>query len=176
MISTAKYKMRIGPVAGGVIFLPILEYHGLCPRDAVAFTAATQMVGVGIFAPMNWMLTDQSVFILAAIRISILPSTVGLIAAVTYYKINGIHADHIIILTFTFFCTFLVAYILHGLVSSRMKFDVGSNKLNLKWKSYRLSDGILPWLICCLFGGLLTGYIGVGIEKLMFTLLTLNLE
>jgi hypothetical protein len=43
------------PVAGGVIFLPILESYGLCPRDAVAFTAATQMVGVGIFAPMNWL-------------------------------------------------------------------------------------------------------------------------
>ena len=162
------------PVAGGVIFLPLLEYYGLCPRDAVAFTSATQMMGVGIFAPMNWLLTGHSVFIPSAIRVSILPSTVGLIAAVTYYKNNGFHADHFVILIFTLFCTFLVAYVTNGLATSRMKFDTGSNKLELKWNLCRLSEGVLPWIICCFLGGILTAYIGVGIEKVVFTLLTLN--
>ena len=112
------------PVAGGVIFLPILESYGLCPRDAVAFTAATQMAGVGIFAPMNWLLKDPNVFIPSAICISTLPSTMGLVAAITYYKVNGFHADHVVVLTFTLFCAFLVAYITDGLLSNRMKFDM----------------------------------------------------
>ena len=55
-----------------------------------------------------------------------------------------------------------------------MKFDVGIDNLTLKWNSCKLSDGILPWFVCCLLGGMLTGYIGVAIEKVMFILITLN--
>ena len=34
------------PVAGGVVFLQLLNAVGVCPRDAVAFSAATQFFGV----------------------------------------------------------------------------------------------------------------------------------
>lgn len=36
---------------------------GMEPRDAVAFTAATQMIGVGILAPLNWLFHDRRVFV-----------------------------------------------------------------------------------------------------------------
>ena len=32
----------------------------------------------------------------------------------------------------------------------------------------------MPWFICCVLGGILTGYIGVAIEKVLFMLITLN--
>jgi len=43
------------PVAGGVIFLPILTMKHIEAHEDVAFAASTQMIGVGIFAPMGWM-------------------------------------------------------------------------------------------------------------------------
>ena len=55
------------PVAGGIVFLPVLHSFGVCPRDAVAFSAATQFFGVGIFAPLNWMAQDASVFLPGAL-------------------------------------------------------------------------------------------------------------
>lgn len=52
------------PVAGGIVFVPTLTtFGGMDARDAIAFTAATQMVGVGILAPLNWLFHDRRVFV-----------------------------------------------------------------------------------------------------------------
>lgn len=40
------------PIAGGIIFIPVLQLDSLNLRNAVAFSSATQFLGVGIFAPV----------------------------------------------------------------------------------------------------------------------------
>ena len=67
------------PVAGGVVFLPVLDSFGVCPRDAVAFSAATQFFGVGIFAPLNWLIKDKNIFIWPVIKRTCVPSAIGLV-------------------------------------------------------------------------------------------------
>jgi hypothetical protein len=67
------------PVAGGIVFLPVLDSFGVCPRDAVAFSAATQFFGVGIFAPLNWLIKDKNIFIWPAIKRTWVPSAIGLV-------------------------------------------------------------------------------------------------
>ena len=81
------------PVAGGIVFLPVLTLGGVCPRDAVAFSAATQMLGVGVFAPLNWLVVDPSVFIPAALWLAIVPSVVGVVIALTALRVGGCHGD-----------------------------------------------------------------------------------
>ena len=56
------------PVAGGILFLPVLQSYGVCPRDAVAFSSITQFFGCGIFAPLNWLAIDPNVFLQEAKR------------------------------------------------------------------------------------------------------------
>ena len=67
------------PVAGGVVFLPVLDSFGVCPRDAVAFSAATQFFGVGIFAPLNWLIKDKNIFVWPALKRTWFPSALGII-------------------------------------------------------------------------------------------------
>ena len=43
------------PVAGGVVFFPLLRAAGVAPRSRVAFAACTQALGVGAFTPLNWL-------------------------------------------------------------------------------------------------------------------------
>ena len=40
------------PIAGGIIFIPVLQLDSLTLRNAIAFSSATQMLGVGVFAPV----------------------------------------------------------------------------------------------------------------------------
>ena len=91
------------PVAGGIIFLPVLQTYGVCPRDAVAFSALTQFFGCGIFSPLNWLVQDPTVFLPGALRIAFLPSLIGLLAALSYIKVNGCHGDHVVLLVFAVF-------------------------------------------------------------------------
>jgi hypothetical protein len=54
-VASIFYIYYMQPVAGGVIFLPILTMKHIEAHEDVAFAASTQMIGVGIFAPMGWM-------------------------------------------------------------------------------------------------------------------------
>ena len=76
------------PIAGGLVFLPVLtRVGGLDARTTVAFTAATQTVGVGVLAPLNWLFHDKRVFIRNGssdlLAITVLPSWLGV--AVTWF-------------------------------------------------------------------------------------------
>jgi len=67
------------PIAGGIIYFPILSSFGrLCPRDVVAFSAATQALGIGLLTPLNWFMRDLSVFYVDIIRVGLLPGAAGL--------------------------------------------------------------------------------------------------
>ena len=46
------------PVAGGIVFFPILMLAGFSPSEAVAYAAATQMIGVGLFVPGSFIVYE----------------------------------------------------------------------------------------------------------------------
>ena len=95
------------PLAGGVIFLPVLNLAGLCARDAVAFTALTQTFGVGIFSPLNWLVRDPGILSFSALGVCVVPALLGMFQALMITSIRGIHGDHIVTLMFSFFCVVL---------------------------------------------------------------------
>ena len=157
------------PVAGGIIFLPVLQSFGVCPRDAVAFSAITQLFGCGVFAPLNWLIVDPDVFLVDALRISWLPSALGVILALSFYKVNGCHGEHYVIAIFAAFCGVLALYVAHGLAFGGISTSVAHRP-----KAFRLGQRqALLWFLPCVLGGLLTGYIGISIEKVLFVLLTM---
>ena len=71
------------PVAGGIVFFPILTLNHICPQEAVAFAAATQLVGVGVFTPLNWLATDPTVFdgFYDILNLALVPGIVGITVA-----------------------------------------------------------------------------------------------
>ena len=84
------------PVAGGVIFLPILGMAGLCARDAVAFSTITQLFGVGIFSPLNWMVRDPGILSFSALAVALVPGAAGMYVALIVAPIVSMHGDHIV--------------------------------------------------------------------------------
>lgn len=166
------------PVAGGILFLPILHnYYGLCARDAVAFTAATQMIGVGVFAPLNAIAQSnsaQSPFVRNAVIVSILPGAAGVTSALTFARVYGRHGEHVTLLVFGAFCCALFVHVARALLHGQVQFAATEVRLVLRRTSCRGVDGVVPWIVCSFLGGLLTGNIGVGIEKVVFALLTLR--
>jgi hypothetical protein len=88
------------PVAGGVVFLPILTMKHIEAHEAVAFAASTQMIGVGIFAPMGWMSRDPSVLMPSFLQPMFPFALAGLLFS---YLVTPLEKEDEVLLAFTIF-------------------------------------------------------------------------
>ena len=213
------------PVAGGVVFLPVLSMVGLEPHDAVGFAVTTQMFGIGIFAPLGWMARDPTVLMFNFLKITFPYALAGLLTGLLLIPLEK--SDEVM-WTFTVFISFLAWYTIHGLVSDRLDVSGVSgepsccppdhhnvhNHIHRTNKAESDDDiemhvqknqteGAMPlesnmtptkdfgrkskaerrrirvsrkeyviYTLTCYFGGILTAWIGIGVEKLTFVLLT----
>ena len=198
------------PVAGGVVFLPVLSLMGMEPHDSVAFAAATQMFGVGIFAPLGWMARDPTVLMPRFLLVTLPYALAGLLTGLLLIPLGK--SDEVM-WAFTVFIAFLAWYTLHGLVSNT--FDVSGGAAGTDNEDDNDDDGdddiemhtqknhpgnnlasesdVIPiqknsqmerrkihfsrkeyaiYAVACYLGGVLTSWVGVGIEKVTFVLLT----
>lgn len=103
------------PVTGGVVFLPVLTMKKIEVHSAVAFSAATQMFGVGVFAPMGWMSRDPSVLMLSFLKPMFPFALAGLLFSIL---VTPLEKSEEVLLAFTIFVLCLAAYIINGLVNS----------------------------------------------------------
>ena len=79
----------------------------------------------------------------------------------------------LLLLPFSGFCAFLFCYVAYGLVKGHLS---GSGKLDASPDGFRFTPKTAAiYVPLCLLGGALTGYIGIGIEKVVFCLLTWHL-
>lgn len=150
------------PVAGSIIFMPLLLMAGVKPDACVAFGTATQAVGVGIFAPLGWFLKKPSVFLLPVFAYAIPGGCLGLAAGLLLFPMHGAHVTFL----FVVFCAAVAAHTTHGLYST-MATD--SEELQIGRLSVKLQV-----LSCCFAGGLMNAWIGIGLEKVLFVLLTFH--
>mmetsp|Transcript_26089 Transcript_26089/g.45507 ORF Transcript_26089/g.45507 Transcript_26089/m.45507 type:complete len:360 (-) Transcript_26089:287-1366(-) len=148
------------PIAGGIIFFPFLTEIGVGANQAVAFSAATQMIGCGILTPLNWIVEDKSVFIWNIIPITLVPGSLGCFCALFLLPLSNEAVE----LFFAFFCLVLGFYVIHGL---RNTLVTNNEAVELTSKKVRAL-----YVTVSFIGGLVTGWIGIGIEKALFVLLT----
>ena len=143
---------------------------GVDARAAVVFSAATQAIGIGVFTPLNWLVKNPAVFRPAVLARCLLPGVVGLVLALVLLPIRKAEA---VLLVFSGFCAFLFCYVAYGLVKGHLS---GSGKLDASPDGFRFTPKTAAiYVPLCLLGGALTGYIGIGIEKVVFCLLTWHL-
>lgn len=215
------------PVAGGVVFLPILTMKHIDAHEAVAFAASTQMIGVGIFAPMGWMSRDPTVLMGSFLKPMFPFALAGLLFS---YLVTPLNKSDEVLLAFTLFVMCLAVYITRGLVHNKLDVSQSGDEDTQKTpageesgpqtvencvqeekkesdiekagapteatgllsrenkdevvapkqrgtKAERRSIVFTPKLftiyaVCCFLGGMLCGWIGIGVEKVTFFLLT----
>jgi len=150
------------PVAGGTLYFPIMTMTGMDADQVVFFTVATQVVSCGVLTPMAWVGKDTSVFIKPAFLYGFPPALLGVLLGTFAVPLHG----ESIKLFFSIAMLFLLCYTVHGLFHSLAKqdepFDVQRHTVKLQLA------------VSGLVGGVLVAYIGIGVEKVMFFLLTLH--
>lgn len=154
------------PVAGGIVFIPVLKMCGVTPSSSVAFCAVIQSVGCGISNPLNWYSKDPSVLIGTTYIYTLPASIVGLLLAIFYFPIHDTTVDFY----FTIFCVFLLGTVVYGLNNT-----LHTQDKPVIFPSIMTKEGMITVIVytcTMLLGGLLAGWIGIGLEKLFFTVVT----
>jgi len=152
------------PVAGGVLFVPVLVANGMAPLDAVAFTTAAQAIGVGVLTPVNWYITDPQAIDFALIQRMFAPcATAYVIALVTRPSIAAL--DMIILSIFVVFSAIVIAYTIHVIL-------VASQPMRCPPSEEIPRQTNWVWLLMLIPASVITAYIGVCVDKLLFVLMT----
>ncbi len=148
------------PAGGGVVFFPTMVLLGVPPVEAVAFSVGAQAVGMGVFGTFNWIKRDRSAILPWAVLTTAL---IGGAASLLALFVFPIVEPRPLQLTFSFFGLGLAVYIFYGL----------RHRLDQSTSPFRFNRAMLAVLAAVgLVGGLLVGYIGMGIDASLFFALT----
>ncbi len=148
------------PAGGGVVFFPTMVLLGIPPFEAVAFSVGAQSVGMGVFGTFNWMKRDPSAILFPVVIATVLIGGATTLLALLVFPVAKAEPLQ---LTFSFFGVGLATYIFYSL---RRGLDKQTN--DFQWSIWMLAAIALVGLI----GGLFVGYIGAGIDALLFLVLT----
>lgn len=148
------------PAGGGVVFFPTMVLLGVPPIEAVAFSVGAQAIGMGVFGTFNWIKRDRSAIQPEAVLTTAL---IGGAATLLALFVFPIVQPRPLQLTFSFAGLGLAIYIWYGL----------RHRLDQSTSPFRLDRRMLATLAAVgLVGGLFVGYVGVGVDALLFLALT----
>lgn len=154
------------PVAGGIVFIPGLTALGFSPKQCVAFVSASQAIGCGLFTPANWISKDPGIIVKSSLPIALPCSFFGLYLSLFVLPMKESDVSFI----FALFCLFLAGSVIHGLQhqlttqDEKVVFDSP--------RTWRGLKTILVYGTTSIIGGMLAGWIGIGIEKIYFMVIT----
>ena len=148
------------PAGGGVVFFPTMVLLGVPPYQAVAFSVGAQSVGMGLFGTVNWMKRDRAAILFPAVFATVAIGGATTLLALLVFPIAEAKALQ---LTFSFFGLGLAIYIF-----STLRRGLDRETRRFRWSLWmRVAIAAVG-----VVGGLAVGYIGVGIDALLFLVFT----
>jgi uncharacterized membrane protein YfcA len=149
------------PAGGGIVYFPVIAMIAVPATQATSYAYATQTVGMGVFGAINWIRKAHHLIIWWVIGVTVVATWVG--SALSMF-VFPIHNDLVLESMFASFCFLLIVYVIWGLVKGSL--PAQDQELPLDWKSVSVCavTGIL--------GGILLGWIPVGVDVFMFVVLT----
>ncbi|WP_164848366.1 sulfite exporter TauE/SafE family protein [Halobacteriovorax sp. HLS] len=148
------------PAGGGIVFFPIMILLGIAPLQAVGFSLGAQSVGMGIFGTYNWFKTDRAAIVSPIVAIVV---PIAIAASLVTILIFPASKSSYLQVGFSCFGIFLAGYIYKHLDidKSTSRRDIILNK-----------SLVLSLVGVGLAGGAIVGYIGIGVDTLLFFVLT----
>ncbi|MBN2011953.1 sulfite exporter TauE/SafE family protein [candidate division KSB1 bacterium] len=147
------------PAAAGIVYFPILTKLNIAPATAVHFGLLIQAYGMGL-GTFKWFLVNKRLFIMNVIPTCLAGGIIGVFLSIVVFPI-----DNAKILTSIFN---LIAFLLTQFIFFSILFKRQYPKLTVE---------LTPLNIAILFtfsliGGLVTGWIGFGIDTIFYFILT----
>ncbi|MBU1626995.1 sulfite exporter TauE/SafE family protein [bacterium] len=147
------------PAGGGLVFFPVLIRLGFSTHEVVAFTLATETIGMG-FGSIRWMLEDFKAFQWKVVCSSIPGGWVGMYIGTLHAPLKD---ERIARLLFSFVGLSLCILTLYAYYRK----GEGDNSLKIKPMHF------LSFFLVGIIGGFITSYIGFGVDLYIFFFMVL---
>lgn len=147
------------PAAAGIVYFPILTRLDIHPVTAVQFSLIIQAYGMGL-GTFRWFLVNKKLFISNVILVCLFGGVSGIIISIVFIPIEN---PEMLTLTFNF-----IAFVMTQIIFFSILF---------RYKYPKLNVALTPGNIAILFGfslagGLISGWIGFGIDTMFYFILT----
>ena len=147
------------PAAAGIVYFPVLTRLEISPATAVQFSLIIQAYGMGL-GTFKWACVNKKLFIANVIPLCLFGGTLGIVTSMLFIPIKSPE-----LLTLVFNCI--------GFVFTQIIFY----SILFKRKYPNLSVDLTPvnatlLFACSLVGGMISGWIGFGIDTLFYFILT----
>jgi len=148
------------PAAAGIVYFPILTKLEVSPITVVQFTMIIQAYGMGL-GTFKWYLVNKKLFIFNVIPICLFGGIFGVIISTIVFPIDN---PEMLTLIFNFIAFMFTQVIFFSILYNHQypNVDVSLNISNI---------GI--FLFFSFIGGLISGWIGFGIDTIFYFILTL---
>ncbi len=147
------------PAAAGIVYFPILTKLQIDPVTAVQFSMIIQAYGMGL-GSLRWLIVNKRLFIVNVIPICLVGGVAGVFISTVFVPIDNPAVLTLIFNIIAFGCTQVIFFS----ILFKHKYPNISIKLTL--------NSISILLFFSLLGGLITGWIGFGIDTMFYFILT----
>lgn len=147
------------PAAAGIVYFPILTRLHVEPITAVQFTLIIQAYGMGL-GTFKWYLVNKRLFIFNVIPICLFGGILGVVSSIIFFPIDN---PELLTLIFNF-VAFLLTQIIFFSIIYKHKFP----RLEIELNTFNM----MVLFSFSLLGGLISGWIGFGIDTMFYFILT----
>jgi uncharacterized protein len=147
------------PAAAGIVYFPILTRLKIDPTTAVQFSLIIQAYGMGL-GTFRWFLTSKKLFITNVLPVCLLGGVIGITISIVFLPVGNPELLTLIFNCIAFACTQIIFF---SLLFKR-KYPKLTIDLTLG------NTAILG--VFSVLGGLLSGWIGFGIDTMFYFILT----
>ena len=147
------------PAAAGSVYFPVLTRLQIDPLTAVQFSLVIQAYGMGL-GTFKWYLVNKKLFMFEVIPLCLFGGIIGIIISIVFVPIAN---PELLTLTFNF-VAFVFTQVIFFSILFRHKFPNIRIDLNLCNMMILFAFSIL--------GGLVSGWIGFGIDTMFYFILT----
>lgn len=148
------------PAAAGIVYFPILTRLHVLPVTAVQFSLIIQAYGMAL-GTFRWFLVNRKLFALNVIPVCLFGGVIGVFASIVVFPIKNPG-----LLTLIFNC---ISFLLTQFIFFSILFKHKYPNLEVRLDVWNMA--IL--MVFSLLGGLISGWIGFGIDTMFYFILTL---
>ncbi|QTA84232.1 sulfite exporter TauE/SafE family protein [Desulfonema magnum] len=147
------------PAAAGIVYFPILTRLHVLPATAVQFNMMIQAYGMGL-GTFKWFLVNKKLFICEVIPICLVGGIIGVVVSIIFFPIGN---PELLTLVFNFIAFMLTQIIFFSILWKHKypRLHIDLNTIN-----------ILILISFSFLGGLISGWIGFGIDTIFYFVLT----
>jgi len=147
------------PAAAGIVYFPILTKLHISPVATARFSLMIQAYGMGL-GTLKWLLVDRRLFMMRVIPLCLAGGMVGGLLSVVFLPLSN---PKMLQLLFSGFALIVVQFIFYGIIRRR-RYLRETIELTLR--------NSLVLFFCSLAGGMISGWIGFGIDTVFYFVLT----